>query len=141
MKELKVFLLFVLLFTTLTPIKTFATTLEKLPVAVSSEQWSVIIGEPENDSSKAGVYNVYSMEIKNIGDENINLVSVEAYRDEPNSPTEFELFTFNADLNTQPYFQHTNFPIAIEASKLSVTITWTGKSDNRKYRETFIFNQ
>ncbi|PUB08212.1 hypothetical protein [Paenisporosarcina sp. OV554] len=141
MKKLKIFLLSILLLTTLPPINTFATTLEKLPLSVSSEQWSVVIGEPENDKSKAGVYNVYSMEVKNIGDENINLVSVEAYRDEPKSPTEFELFTFTADLNMQPYFQHTNFPISVEASKLKVTITWTGKSDNRKYRETFIFNQ
>jgi hypothetical protein len=151
MKKLKMFLLSFVLLSTMAPINTFAASLEKIPSSLSSKQWSVVIGkadssETKNNKSKPNVFNVYSMDIKSIGKEDVNLVRIEAYRDEPNSSPEFELFTIDPGMKSlQPNFHHANFPLSVKASKLKVVITWTKKSDNgkypRKYREQFLFEQ
>lgn len=134
MKKLTVSLLFLTLLITLSSINSLAASLKELPATKSSEQWEVVIGKTDSHNSKANksdrpdLYNVYSMDIKYIRDKNINLVRVEAYRDEPNSNTDYELF------------HHHNFPIYTKAKKLKVIVTWSEKNDNskRKYRTVYL---
>lgn len=148
-KLLTWFTSFVLLFI-LIPINGIAATLDKLPSSLSSEQWKVVIGipdadKPELNKSEHGVFNVYSMDIKNIGKNDVNLVRVEAYRNTPHSKTEFGLFTIEDNMLPQSSFHHHNFPLAINAKEITVIITWTKKGSNnkyeRKYREQFVFIQ
>ncbi|MDQ0268892.1 hypothetical protein [Cytobacillus purgationiresistens] len=129
-------------------INTFAKTLENLPVTVSSNQWKVEIAEPDNDdpqsnkSDKPDLYNLYSLDINNIGKDNVELVRVEAYRDHPGSTSEYELFTESIK-TAEPMFHHSNFPLFTKATRLKVIVTWIDKNDNsvhkRKFREEFIF--
>lgn len=153
MKKIKISLLCISLLVILTPINTLAATLEKLPSTESSKHWKVVIAKGDhedpklNKSDKPDLYNVYSMDIKNIGDENVKLVTVEAYRDEPNSSKEYELFTtdYREDKPFEPSFHHHNFPLYTKATELKVIVTWTDKSDKskyqRKFREEFVFQQ
>jgi hypothetical protein len=142
------FLITVVLLVTSFPVDTFAASMEKVPALESSKQWNVAIGKPDSDDpratqSKPGYFNVYSMDIKNVGDKDVKIVRVEAYRNEPHSTTEYELFT--SDGLNQDSFHHMNFPLPIKATKLNVIVTWTKKSDTskhqRKYREQFVFEQ
>lgn len=134
------------------PINTTANTLENLPMSKSSKQWKVEIAEPDiaddsksNMSNKRALYNFYSMDVKNIGSDQVELVRVEAYRDHPNSTVEHELFTvdFAGEKTSQPMFHHSNFPLYIKANELKIVLIWTKKNDNseykRKYREQFNF--
>ncbi|MFS0605273.1 hypothetical protein [Peribacillus frigoritolerans] len=150
MKKVQISILITVLFLTLAPINSFASSLENLPRKLSTNQWSVEIGKPDspnrhdNKSDNPELYNVYSMDIKNIGDKNVKLVRVEAYRDDPNSQTAFELFTTESDKNLTPSFHHNNFPLFTKATKLIVTVTWTKESGDkypRKFQEHFFFNQ
>jgi hypothetical protein len=143
-----VFILATIVFLSSYPENIFATKFEKLPMVENSEQWEVVLGKPDShdkmaNKSKPGYFNVYSMDIKNVGDKDVNIVRVEAYRDQPNSMTEYELFT--ADGLSQDSFHHMNFPLYSKAKKLNVIVTWTKISDTnahkRKYREQFVFNQ
>ncbi|NRG44216.1 hypothetical protein HRF87_05495 [Bacillus sp. CRN 9] len=133
-------------------INTYAKTLEKLPVSKTSKQWNVEINEPDNyedpDSNKSDnpdLYNMYSMRINNIGKDKVELVRIEAYRDEPRSSVEYELFTedYEGDKTALPMFHHSNFPLYTKAKELKVIVTWTEKNDKskfkRKYREQFTF--
>lgn len=148
-KLITLFTSFVLLFI-LIPINGIAATLDKLPSSQSSEQWKVVIGEPDADKpelnkSEHGVFNVFSLDIKNLGKDNINLVRVEAYRNDPHSKTEFGLFTFEDNMLPQSSFHLHNFPLAMNAQEITVSITWTKKGSHnkkeRKYREQFVYIQ
>ncbi|MGJ7912338.1 hypothetical protein [Neobacillus sp. LXY-1] len=136
----------------LVPINSLAATLQNLPSKESSKQWEVIVGKADSDdtklnkSTKPDLYNVYSLNIKNIGDKDIKMVKVEAYRDEPNSTTQYELFTVDYEHNSlEKPFHHQNFPLYTKATQLKVIVTWTKKSDKndypRKYSEQFVFQQ
>ncbi|ASK63947.1 hypothetical protein CFK37_18175 [Virgibacillus phasianinus] len=146
MKGTKILIL-ILILTLFIPIQTMASSLEKLPASETSTQWEVVIDHPESDEvkPKPGVYNMYSMDIKYVGDENIKLVRVEAYRDEPNSPIEYELFTADyeeMDGNFEPSFHHQNFPFSAQAKKLKVIITWKkDRNNSRSFRDVFVFSQ
>lgn len=145
--KVKILMLFSMFTLSLFPINVIASSLDKLPSSETSSQWEVVIDKPDNNDVEANpTFNVYSMDIKNIGNENIKIVKVEAYRDEPNSQTDFELFTVDfekeKDMNLQASFHHKNFPISTEAKSLKVIITWKKQSDSsRLFREKFIFNQ
>jgi hypothetical protein len=150
MKKLAILLLSLTLLVTFAPNTTLAATLENLPSTESSKQWEVIVDNADSDdpnfnkSTKPDLYNVYSMDIKNIGDENVKSLRIEAYRNDPNLKTEYELFTAEDEENKllTPSFHH-NFPLSSKATNLKVFITWTKKSRNniyqRKYREVFVF--
>jgi hypothetical protein len=136
----------------LVPINSLAATLQNLPSKESSKQWEVVVGKADssdpklNKSKKPDLYNVYSLNIKNIGEEDIKMVKVEAYRGEPNSATQFELFTVDYEQDSlKSSFHHQNFPLYTKATQLNVIVTWTKKSDKndhpRKYRELFVFQQ
>lgn len=75
------------------PINASASSLGHLPSTEKSNQWEVIIDKPKSDDlkSKPDVYNVYSMDIRYIGNEDIKIERVEAYRDDPSSSSDFEL--------------------------------------------------
>lgn len=131
-----------------TTLNTFALTLEKLPVSNSSQQWKVEIGEAEkqlgNVQGNTNKYKEYSLDIKNIGDETIELERIEVYRNEPNSNTKYELLTaVEVDLKTVKVFHHENLPVSLNANRLEVIITWSKKDEqvksDRKYQETFVF--
>jgi hypothetical protein len=142
-------LMSVLLF--LAPYNTSAATLEKLPSAETTKNWKVVVGKPDtnnpklNKSTNPDLYNVFSLDIKNVSDEKIKLEKVEAYREEPKLDTQYELFT--AELNKEKYssnnFHFQNFGLSKKSSYLKVVVTWTKEDDNteRKYREEFIFQQ
>lgn len=136
----------------LTPINSLAATLDELPSTESSNQWKVVIGKPDNEppefnkSTKPDLYNLYSMDIENIGDKNINLIKIEVYRNEPNSTKDYELFTVEDDdihrNDIGPSFHHHNFPMYTKATKLKVILTWADSSKSeRKFREEFVFEQ
>jgi hypothetical protein len=128
------------------PENTNAANFEPLPKVEHSKQWEVVINKPDSkvaNKLKPVNFNVYSMHIKNVGKKDVNIVRVEAYRDQPNTTTEYELFTFDG-LN-QDSFHHMNFPLYSKANQLNVIVTWTKISDTnehkRKYREQFVFTQ
>lgn len=86
------------------------------------------------------------MGIKYIGNDDINIERVEAYRDDPKSSLDFELFTVDFEIekgkNVEPSFQHQNFPLSTQAKQLKIIITWTKKDDSsRSFREEFVFKQ
>ena len=138
---------------TLIPLNSSAATLKNIPSKEYSKQWEVVVGKADSDepklnkSSKPDLYSVFSLDVKNIGDENIKLIRVEAYRDEPNSTTQYELFTvdYEDEQALYPSFHHHNFPLYTKAKELKVIITWTKKSEKndhqRKFREQFVFQQ
>lgn len=130
---------------------------DSMPVIQSSDQWEVQIDSPDDQKhpdmakAKKGVYNTYSLKLKDLKKEVYN-VKVEAYRDEPNSKTKYELFTVdNSVFKSGKAIQlHTNFPISVNAEELEVTITWQEepyitlkngqKADSRRYKQVFKFN-
>lgn len=149
MKFIKAFILTTILSFLLFPISGMASSLEKLPSSEASNQWEVVIDKPKSNEvkPKPDVYNIYSMAIKYIGNEDIKIERVEMYRDEPSSSYDFEIFTATDGLEIEknsehPVISHQNFPISTQATKLKVIVTWTmeGK-DSRNYREEFFFKQ
>lgn len=147
MKFIRTITLLCILTFSFAPMNVFASSLEYLPSTEKSNQWEVIIDEPKSDElkSKPDVYNVYSMDIKYIGNDDIKIERVEAYRDDPNLSSDFELFTENFEVEKgkaiEPSFKHQNFPISTQAKQLKVIITWTKKEDGRRFRKEFVFKQ
>ena len=148
MKFVKVSIICTILSILLFPLNGVASLQEQLPSLKSSKVWEVVIDKPKSNEIKSkpnDVYNIYSMDIKYVGNENIKIERVEAYRDDPSSSFDFELFT--ADLESvknsgQQYFRHQNFPISKQATNLKVFVTWTKTDDNsRSFREEFNFKQ
>ncbi|XRG80015.1 hypothetical protein V5E38_06815 [Rossellomorea sp. GAMAL-10_SWC] len=133
---------------------TYAKSFYSLPISKSSNQWSIKIDQADQDTvnnpkltkAKKGVFNVYSLDISNIGERNINNVKIEAYRNEPHSKTYYELFTQEGDILIKDgsSYHHANFPISVKAKVFKVYITWEktikGKQI-RHFKETFVFHQ
>ncbi|MGD6857665.1 hypothetical protein ACQCVO_21735 [Bacillus infantis] len=148
MRRIKTSILILTLLLTSIPINAFAVSPDKLPVKVSSEQWSLEIGKPDspdsnnNKSRDTNLYNLYSMDLNNIGNKNIKLIRIEAFRDDPKLKSDIELFTIESDKLLTPTFHHNNFPL-LNGAKLKVIVTWTvdqnGDSE-RKYQDRFIFD-
>ncbi|MEC1665308.1 hypothetical protein [Bacillus halotolerans] len=149
----------VLLFA-LTPVqtKTQALTFTELPIKQKTEQWSVEITEAKNAkelaSPKKGEYNVYSMEIKNIG-EAAATVDVQLYRNDSDSTTRFSLFgcpencvrqkedliSLAKSLNDGAPLKFNHFMVSEKASELEVVIIWTQKGkEGRQLKQTFTFS-
>ncbi|WP_085994201.1 hypothetical protein [Oceanobacillus senegalensis] len=150
MKFIKAFIFTTILSFLLFPISGMASSLEKLPSSEKSNQWEVVIDKPKsNEHTPKPDVNFYSMDIKYIGDEKVKIERVEAYRDDPNSSFDFEIFTVTPDLETEKDVKsvgHQNFPIFTQATKLKVIVTWTKEGEDsskykRNFREEFIFKQ
>lgn len=127
-----------------------------LPVIQSSDQWVVRIDSPDDQkhpdmiNAKKDVSNTYSLKLKDLKKDVYN-VKVEAYRNEPNSKTKYELFTIdNPNFKSGKAVQlHANFPISVKAEELEVIITWQEephitlkngqKADARRYKQVFMF--
>jgi hypothetical protein len=129
-------------------LQTQALTFEHLPKNQTSKQWSVQVGEAELDKTsvrpKKGVYDTYSFKVKNIG-KNVDFVTVQAFRDEPNSKTKFALFSENKQSvmieKKGQEFVFAVFPLSVKANQLEIVITWNEKGIDRDLKETFVFTQ
>lgn len=126
-----------------------AASIKELPVTQTSSQWKVTLGKAEtyNFEKEKDVFNVYSIDIKNIGKKAYDL-SFEVYRDEPNTKTMFGLSEVTS--LDQDFYHHTNQPVSVKAKQIEVIVTWREKPDElnkekkipaRKFKESFIFYQ
>ena len=151
MKLIKVSIICTILSLLLFPSNSAALSLEQLPSSKSSNEWEVVIDRPKSDDleSKPDVYNIYSMNIEYIGNKDVKLERVEAFRDDPSLSYDIELFTVDCErdaketnMNIEPSFRHQNFPISTKATNLKVIVTWTKKVEgSRSFRKEFIFKQ
>jgi|GEM_PF-3461204 len=128
-----------------------ALSLNQLPTAKNSDHWKVTFDKPDiNDEKlKKDVFNVYSLDIKNIGDK-VYDPQIEVYRDEPNTRTMYWLFTSGVSPLKQD-FHHQNMPVSSNAKNIEIVITWREqpyekmtngeKYSARKYKQTFVFKQ
>ncbi|MED3971689.1 hypothetical protein P4658_28995 [Priestia megaterium] len=147
-KYLLLFSLAIIFFVFNSNIKANALTFNQLPNTQKSDQWTVEIDKVKfNDSkaikSKKGVYQMYSMAIKNTKN-NASDVRIELFRDEENSNIKYgivnsERETLNRDDKEPFYFA--NFPLSEKAKELEVVITWKEEGSDRNYQERFTFNQ
>ena len=98
MKKLWLVLIVLCFMVTKPSFQAHALTFNHLPTKQTSKQWSVEVGKAELDKTsvrpKKGVYELYSFKVKNI-EKNVDSVTVQAFRDEPNSKTKFALFEEN----------------------------------------------
>lgn len=138
-----------ILLTGIVPKNTLALTVDNLPIKQSSQLWTVVLGKPDSkhpnaNKSPQDVFNLYSLDIKSMTNKNIKNVHIEAFRNEPNTNTMFELFTVTGKNHPKHYgtIVHRHiFPVSANSNNIEVTITWSEKGLNKKYRETFVFRQ
>jgi hypothetical protein len=127
-------------------IETHALSFDHLPKTQTSKQWLVDVGEAELDKTslrpKKGVYNLYSFKVKNIG-KNVDFVTVQAFRDEPNTNTKFALFSENKHSvrieKKGQDFVFAVFPLSVKARELDIVVTWQENGIKRDLKETFVF--
>lgn len=127
-------------------LKANAMAFNELPASKSSKQWVVKIDKPWNPNKqdvkpKKGVYNTYSLAVKSIGDD-VENVRIESFRDEKNTRTKYGLFTIDMpkiSKDDEEPVRFANFPMSVNSNELEVTITWSKKGDDRKYKEVFLF--
>lgn len=126
---------------------TKALTFDDLPTGLSSNQWSVTVEEAktgkESIKSQKGVHNNYSFKVRNIGKE-VNLATVQAFRNEPNTKTQYGLFDpiTNAGVaKVGQEFNFNNFGLAEKATELKIVVTWKEKESNRELQEEFLFKE
>ncbi|NLS39886.1 hypothetical protein EYH65_05600 [Bacillus subtilis] len=139
--------------------KAHALTFTVLPITQKTDQWSVKVSEAKNAKefaeSQKGEYQVYSLEVKNVG-EKAAAVDVQLYRNDPDSITRFSLFGCpdeNCDkpedhkmlaksLNDGSPLKFNHFMLADKASELEVVIIWTQKGqEGRNLKQTFKFTE
>ncbi|PFP15730.1 hypothetical protein COJ92_21980 [Priestia megaterium] len=128
-------------------LKVNAMAFNELPASKSSKQWLVKIDKPLNPNkqdlqSKKGVYNTYSLAVESIG-EDVENVRIESFRDEKNTRTKYGLFTIDMpkiSKDDEEPVRFANFPMSVDSNKLEVTITWSKKGEDRKYKEVFTFS-
>ena len=125
-----------------------ALTFNHLPTKQTSKQWSVEVGKAELDKTsvrpKKGVYDLYSFKVKNIG-KNVDSVTVQAFRDEPNTKTKFALFEENKQSvmieKKGKDFVFAVFPLSVKATELEIVVTWQENGIKRDLKETFLFKE
>lgn len=138
------------------PFQTHALTFEKLPAVKKSEQWYVKIDNakitaPGSIQPKKGVFDTYSVFVKNIGN-NVKNTTIEIYRNEPDTKTDYFLFSDNNTtlFNHGTTFTHKNLPIDVKEAKVEVVIKWEEKEFNhkkypeyagREHKQTFVFTE
>ncbi|MEC1583830.1 hypothetical protein P9D80_00430 [Bacillus spizizenii] len=160
MKKVLFFLYVILFVFAFVQLKAHALTFTVLPITQKTEQWSVEVSEAKNvkdfASPKKGKYNVYSLEVKNIGKEAAT-VDVQLYRNDPDSITRFSLFgcpdencvnqiedakTLAESLNDGTPLKFKHFMLSDKASELEVVIIWTQKGqEGRRLKQTFKFTE
>lgn len=127
----------------------------KVPVSKNTEQWSVTMGEAIYNHSnllkaQPGEFEMYSFLFKNNGTTFDN-VTIDIYRNEPNSPTKFELLShsFKMVKGVPNEYQINNLPVPIESTEIEVVISWNDKNtidkdgetklEDRKCKQSFVF--
>ncbi|MBL3646929.1 MULTISPECIES: hypothetical protein [Bacillus] len=160
MKKVLFFLYVILFAFTFVQSNAHALTFTVLPITQKTEQWSVEVSEAKNAKEfaapKKGKYNVYSLEVNNIGKEAAT-VDVQLYRNDPDSITRFSLFgcpdencvkqiddakTLAESLNDGSPLRFKHFMLADKASELEIVIIWTQKGqEGRNLKQTFKFTE
>ncbi|MBE7104646.1 hypothetical protein FT637_16775 [Bacillus cereus] len=131
---------------------------KSLPISQNSDQWQVNIDEVKKTSGKLlqpkkGVFQTYHFSVKNLGKNEVYNVQVEAFRNEPNTKTKYELFSRKEGrlASEKTGFEHANFPVSTKADEIDVMITWQEhpfqsmrngqKVESRKFKEHFVFKE
>lgn len=124
------------------------------PERHETKQWLVQIDEPIFDRSQLskpqlGEYDTYSLVIRNQG-KTLHDVTVEAFRKDPQTSTQLELFTLSVGTVTSGHnaLNHSGFPVSVEADQVEIVISWHdldrknqgAKGKGRKYKQTFLFH-
>ncbi|MET1123296.1 hypothetical protein P5618_029560 (plasmid) [Priestia megaterium] len=147
-KYLFLFSLAIMFFVFNSNIKANALTFNQLPNTQTSDQWNVEIdkvkfSDPRDIKPKKGVYQTYSITIKNTKND-VSDVRVELFRDEENSNIKYGIVNLEKETlnrNDKDPFCFANFPLSEKAKELEVVITWKEKGSDRNYQERFTFNQ
>lgn len=137
------------------PIQASAYTFQSLPIASKSKQWYIEIDKSHNSNKQAvqpkqGVYDTYSLLLKNIGNDVAN-VSVEILDNTPTSKVTFNPTTSNNNVSkSHTSFDYMVFPLDFNSHNFKVVITWEEKifsynghpvNESKKMKQTFVFNE
>ncbi len=137
------------------PIQASAYTFQSLPVASKSKQWYIEIDKSHNSNKQAvqpkqGVYDTYSLLLKNIGNDVAN-VSVEILDNTPTSKATFNPTSSNNNVSkSHTSFDYMVFPLDFNSHNFKVVITWEEKNfsynghpvhESKKMKQTFVFNE
>lgn len=124
------------------------------PEHQATKQWWVQIDEsvfdqPSLSKPISGEYDTYSLVIRNQG-KTLHDVTVEAFRKDPQSSTQLELFTLPVGTVASGHnvVKHSDFPVSTKAEQIEIVITWRepdGKNQSvagkgRKYKQSFVFH-
>ncbi|MEH7458050.1 hypothetical protein CON65_17530 [Bacillus pseudomycoides] len=151
----KIIFLFTLICLAL-PLQASAYTFQELPIASKSKQWYIEIDKshstnPNALQPKQGVFDTYSLFVKNIG-KDVSNVSVEVLHNNPASQATFKPSS-NSDMNiskSHTSFEHMIFPLYANANTFEVVITWEEKefsynghpeNEGKKMKQTFVFHE
>ncbi|PFL71178.1 hypothetical protein COJ27_00090 [Bacillus cereus] len=150
----KIFSLFALICFAL-PIQASAYTFQSLPIESKSKQWSIEIDKSYNANKQAvqpkqGVYDTYSLLVKNIGND-VSNVSVEILDNTPTSKATFNPTTLNSNVSkSQTSSDYILFPLDFNSHNFKVVITWEEKNfsynghpvnEGEQMKQTFVFNE
>ena len=137
------------------PIQANAYTFQSLPIASKSKQWYIEIDKSHNSNKQAvqpkqGVYDTYSLLLKNIGND-VSNVSVEILDNNPTSKATFNPTTSNNNVSkSHTSFDYMVFPLDFNSHNFKVVITWEEKNfsynghplhESKKMTQTFVFNE
>ncbi|MBJ8015422.1 hypothetical protein JDS93_05040 [Bacillus cereus group sp. N34] len=137
------------------PIQASAYTFQSLPIASKSKQWYIEIDKSHNSNKQAvqpkqGVYDTYSLLLKNIGNDVAN-VSVEILDNTPTSKATFNPTSSNNNVSkSHTSFDYMVFPLDFNSHNFKVVITWEEKNfsynghpvhESKKKKQTFVFNE
>ncbi|WP_433773292.1 hypothetical protein [Bacillus wiedmannii] len=150
----KIFSLFAFICIAL-PMHASAYTFQSLPIASKSKQWYIEIDKSHNSNKqviqpKQGVYDTYSLFVKNIGND-VSNVSVEILDNTPTSKATFKPITSNSNISkSHTSFDYMVFPLDFNSHNFKVVITWEEKNfsynghpvnEGKKMKQTFVFNE
>ncbi|KEK22989.1 hypothetical protein [Bacillus gaemokensis] len=138
------------------PLQASAYTFQDLPVASKSKQWYIEIDKshstnPNTLQPKQGVFDTYSLFVKNIG-KDVDNVSVEVHHNNPTSEAAFKPSSKSNMSSSKSHssFEHMIFPLYVNTNTFEVVITWEEKefsynghpeSEGKKLTQTFVFNE
>ncbi|MDJ1477406.1 hypothetical protein QBX67_19750 [Bacillus sp. LS15-K4] len=150
----KIFSLFALICFAL-PIQASAYTFQSLPIASKSKQWYIEIDKSHNANKqvvqpKQGVYDTYSLLVKNIGND-VSNVSVEILDNIPTFKASFNPTTLHNNVSkSQTSFDYMVFPLDFNSHNFKVVITWEENNfsynghpvnEGEQMKQTFVFNE
>ncbi|MFU2030408.1 hypothetical protein CN582_13920 [Bacillus wiedmannii] len=150
----KIFSFFALICLTL-PAQTSAYTFQSLPIASKSKQWYIEIDKSHNANKQAvqpkqGVYDTYSLLVKNIGND-VSNVAVEILDNTPTAKATFNPTTLNKNVSkSHTSLDYMVFPLDFNSHNFKVVITWEEKNfsynghpvnESKQMKQTFVFDE